>query len=342
MRRVLGACTAFVAATLAACPQTIRVADCGDADACTDASNSLSDGGGACTLASGIGRPVTVPEPAGIPLVNVQSLAFDSTRNLYALCSKADGGAGYVVELSPSPEHRLIRAIGDGILGAAVDFTVDPWGNLYVVQFDSTPGNGRIVVFAPDGGLGVVWPDPSDAGLLEAFSITMDSASRVYIGESVVQTYTTSGTDLDAGIGTSGCGTNLMSWPIGLVWTTGGLWVADLSRNMVEVYDVSSGNEINEFGGKGCGHGQFDCNLPGDCTGTATFFGPTRLAVDSQGNVLANDPVGSRVEKFSPGGAYLSEFDFNGPQDIEPIAVEPASGNVYVGRERGIDILCPF
>ncbi len=335
----------LVSTSLAACPQSISVW-CGDAG-CSDAgitdAGAHGDGGNppGCTVPAEIGNPVKVPDPSGL-LNQCQSLVFDSSRNLLALCEDVDGGGGYVVELSPSPQHQLVRTIGRGTLGIALDFALDPVNNVYVVQYDSNqPGTGRIFVFSPDGTPAGIWPDPSDAGLPEAFSIAIDSASNVYVGENVIEKYTTSGTH-EATIGVSGCNPGELSWAIGLNWHAGTLWVADLARNMVESYDPATGSEVGEFGGRGCGHGYFDCNVGGNCSGSATFWGPTRIAIDAQNHVFANDPFDSRIQKFGIAGDYQTEFDFGGPQDIRPIALEPSTGNLYVARDSEVDILCPF
>ena len=37
----------------------------------------------------------------------------------------------------------------------------------------------------------------------------------------------------------------------------------------------------------------------------------------------------------------MGTFSFGGATDVDPIAIEPNTGNVYVGRSNGVDILCP-
>ncbi|MBL8952036.1 MAG: hypothetical protein JNK82_14730, partial [Myxococcaceae bacterium] len=112
-------------------------------------------------------------------------------------------------------------------------------------------------------------------------------------------------------------------------------WVGEISERFLERFDVATGDRTGQIGGHGTEPGKFDGS-------SDVHAGPTDLAFDSAGNIYVNDPQGSRIMKLSPTGTALGAFTFGKAENVEPVAVDPRTGNVYVGRDIGVDIVCPF
>jgi len=97
----------------------------------------------------------------------------------------------------------------------------------------------------------------------------------------------------------------------------GRVYVADHNYR-IQKFD-SNGTFIAKWGSQGNGDGQF-----GDYIG---------LAVDSQGNVYAADPVNHRIQKFDSNGTFLAKWSPPKCSDFSPrpvgIAID-SQGNVYV------------
>ena len=129
-------------------------------------------------------------------------------------------------------------------------------------------------------------------------------------------------------------------WPTGLAFdnTTQAIWVADLFQNFVEKYTPGNNTQLAQFGGRGTANGKFDGN---EMTGN-TFYGPNRVAVDAEGKIYASDPLASRLQKFSPNGSYLGQFDFGTSNLFGAMAIHPDTGVIYAARGASIDVICPF
>lgn len=69
-------------------------------------------------------------------------------------------------------------------------------------------------------------------------------------------------------------------------------------------------------------------------TGNGQFSSPHSIAVDGSGNLYVTDTGNHRVQKFSSGGAYLTQWGAQGAGDGQffyPAGVAlDAGGNVYV------------
>ncbi len=46
--------------------------------------------------------------------------------------------------------------------------------------------------------------------------------------------------------------------------------------------------------------------------------------------------------KLNRSGTMQGEYGFLAGEDINPIAVEPVTGIIYVGRASGVDLICPL
>lgn len=285
---------------------------------------------------------IHVPEPASPkPFSGVRSLVFDSAGDLYVLNREGPPYTGWVHVLARSPNHAHRRTVGAGIINDPRDLAVDSTGNMHVVTYDPEPFDAvpEVHVFNPMGAEVSVWN--ADAGGTnaqdEAWSAVIDSAGRLNIGGLVVYRYSLAGAFIDQ-MGLWGGIDGRIGRAEGLAWDPMGIvLVADLARNMVHRLDSASRNQLSEFGGRGSAPGEFDGAAEPDVR-----WGPTRLAVDARRNIYANDPFNSRIQKFSPQGQFLGEFVFGGSRAIHSIAVDPLSGNIYVGRDFGIDIICPL
>lgn len=338
----------------AACATDIAILDTG-ARAGADASVTGADGSvisrDAGLIADSGGQQAadckrTVTDDFSVPapplpeaFSGVRALGFDRTGRLFVL--NIAGPAPYtswVLVFGPAPRHDFVRVIGRGSLGRVQDMVVESDGRLHVLEYDSGGGGGPpgIVVFSAVGVFERRWAPSMQPN---AFSLGRDGTGRLYVGGYVVTRYASDGTFTDA-IGVEGPGLGQMEVATSLaIGPRGNVWVADLFRNNIHQWDRVTGAHVLEFGGKGNGEpGKFDnARVPmGD------FFGPANIAIDGRGSVYANDPANFRLQKFSPQGSFLAAFDFGGSMTFGPMALEPSSGNIYIGRRTGVDILCPF
>ncbi|MCE7972758.1 MAG: hypothetical protein DYG92_00305 [Leptolyngbya sp. PLA1] len=98
------------------------------------------------------------------------------------------------------------------------------------------------------------------------------------------------------------------------------LYVADMTAQVIRVFDRKSGADLGQIGSVGDGDGQFRL--------------PLGVATDPQGNVYVSDMMRCRVQKFSPEGVFLAGVGAVGDQPgcfVRPkhIAVD-REGVVYV------------
>lgn len=98
------------------------------------------------------------------------------------------------------------------------------------------------------------------------------------------------------------------------------LYVADMTAQVIQVFDRKTGGHTGQIGSVGDGDGQFRL--------------PLGVATDAQGNVYVSDMMRCRVQKFSPEGAFLAGVGAVGDQPgcfVRPkhIAVD-REGIVYV------------
>jgi sugar lactone lactonase YvrE len=95
------------------------------------------------------------------------------------------------------------------------------------------------------------------------------------------------------------------------------LYVADVNRDQILVFDVDTLKPIRRMGTTGKNH---ELTTPGD------FAKPVGVAVDSEGNLFVADTLNNRIEMFDADGQFISTFGKNG------------DGPGYFARPKGIAI----
>jgi len=95
------------------------------------------------------------------------------------------------------------------------------------------------------------------------------------------------------------------------------LYVSDVARDQVLVYDADSLKLLRKMGTTGKNH---ELTTPGD------FAKPTGLAVDAEGNLYVCDTLNDRIEVFDADGKFITTYGKNG------------DGPGYFARPKGIAI----
>lgn len=97
------------------------------------------------------------------------------------------------------------------------------------------------------------------------------------------------------------------------------LYVADQHSFFVQKF-TADGRFVRRFGGYGSGPGRFGSTTASASPTTGTVGGIGGVAVDARGHVLVLDSSNARIERFSPGGAFESQFGTFGsdPGELNP------------------------
>ena len=234
------------------------------------------------------------------------------------------------------------RAVGLSLLGtlAACGSSTNT-----VISSGTSSSSGPVVsTFAGSGVVG----SADGAGILASFrdptGVAVDSNGNVYVAEPwncLIRKISPSGvvTTL-AGVGSTSGHTDgngpqaLFSGPSGLaVDSSGTVYVADTWNNLIR--KITPGGEVTTWAGSVQGYA--------DGTGAnASFFGPSGLAVDSNGNVYVADAWNHLIRKITPSGVVTTlagtarvggyedgigtQASFSGPTGL---AID-RSGNLYV------------
>lgn len=109
----------------------------------------------------------------------------------------------------------------------------------------------------------------------------------------------------------------------------GRLYVSDVVKDQIFVFDLASGDKLFAFGRKGGDKGE--------------LFGPQGLAIDKQGRIFVAEQFNARVQVFDPEGQHLSmfgsrgdkEFQFEGPRGL----AFDSAGNLFVAEARKASLL---
>ncbi|MDB5152728.1 MAG: hypothetical protein JWR54_1479 [Mucilaginibacter sp.] len=283
-------------------------------------------------------------------------IALDATGNVYV----ADQGnnqirkitpAGTVTTLSGSlaPGSSNTSAIGvtasfNGPTGVAVDAA----GNVYVADF----GNNLIRKIAPTGAV-TTFAGNSKAGANNATGtaatfngpagLAIDAAGNIYVADfnnNLIRKITSLGVATTfAGSGAAGSanGSGIaasFNGPRGVaVDASGNLYVADANNNQIR--KITANGDVTTLAGNGA-----KGNASGAST-AASFYYPSGVAVDVNGNVYVADALNNLVRKVSPAGdvtsvagsGFLSlTTPFNAPVSI---AVDVTGTVLYVANDYG-------
>lgn len=289
----------------------------------------LPDGGTAGT-AMGCNLVVTdgnrVLDAPGAAFANINALSFDAEGKLYVL--NRTSSASWVTVFGPAPEHDFLETVGRDVLHDAVDFAREADGSFWVLQ-DATSAttNPEVVRLSSSG----VRLSGFEITVSEVGGLALAADGTLFVSVGRLARFSRDGMVLKV----FGDKQPYIPHYQGLAFDSlGRLWATELNERTLEQFELA-GDRIGRFGGHGPELGKFDGT-------TDVHGGPTDLAFDAKGDLYANDPLGSRIQKFSRQGTPLKEFGFGGATNVEPIAVDPRTGNVYVGRDTGVDIVCPL
>jgi uncharacterized protein (TIGR03437 family) len=293
-------------------------------------------------------------------------VALDSKGNVYI----ADTGDNLIRMVNTSGIISTIAGdslpgySGDGAAAtnaevhAPEDVQVDGSGNVYIADtanayireitakdghINFIAGNGT-VGYGGDGGLA------TSAGLIEPFSISVDSKGNVFIAEPEsgrIRELTISNNNMITAVGTgvlgfTGDGGSALKAEIHLaqgvaVDTSGNIYIADTFNNRIRM--VSSSGTISTIAGSGAVSYSGD----GGAATSAQLFVPQATAVDSNGNLYIADTANNVIRQVNSKGVITTiagtgaagstgdggaatAATFNSPQGI---AVD-SSGNIYV------------
>lgn len=107
------------------------------------------------------------------------------------------------------------------------------------------------------------------------------------------------------------------------------LYVSDVIKNLVVVFDLASGEKLFAMGGQG------------DAAGN--LYGPQGIAVDREGKIFVAEQLNARIQVFSPDGKFLymfgkrgdSAFEFEGPRGL----AFDSDGDLFVAETRKAAVL---
>ncbi len=291
-------------------------------------------------------------------------LASDSSGNIYI----ADTGDNLIRKVTTDGIVNTIA--GDGLPGysgdtaAATsaelhgpqDVAVDSSGNVYIAD----TGNGYIRKITSDGNINFIVGDGSigysgdgglatSAGLIEPYSIAVDSSGNVYVAEPEdgrIRELTVSNGDINTVVGIGVLGFTGDSGPAikaevhqasGVaVDPSGNLYIADSLNNRIRKV---SGGTIATI----AGNGAFSYSGDGGQATSAQLFAPQAVAVDASGDLFIADSGNNVVRETTAKGVIstiagtgaagssgdngaAASAQLNAPQGI---AVD-ASGDIYV------------
>ncbi|MDD2815965.1 MAG: SMP-30/gluconolactonase/LRE family protein [Thiotrichaceae bacterium] len=299
---------------------------------------------------------------------NPTAVAIDSSGNTYIADSynhrirKIDntgmistiagtGSGGYSGDGSAATTAKLYYSSG---------VAVDGSGNVYIADYFNhrirkiEQSTGNISTIAGTGAAGYSGDGSAaiSAKLNYPFSVAIDSGDNVYIADSANNRIrkidqSTGNISTIAGTGTAGysidgfLATNAdLNNPLDIaIDSVGNVYIADTSNNRIRKIDKTTGN-ISTIAGTGTTGYSGD----GSAATSARLYYPSRVAVDSSGNVYIADPANNRIRKidqstsnistiagmgtsgYSGDGSAATSAKLNNPLGV---AVD-SGGNVYI------------
>jgi DNA-binding beta-propeller fold protein YncE len=259
---------------------------------------------------------------------NTRGLAVDRTHGWVFV---VDIGAGTVDKFDLM--GTFIQAIGQPSTAAVPtppgtfaqggrEDTIDGMGHLWVGDMP----NFRVQVF--DGATGAALftrPDPMQLPPTGAFNdprgLTVDSKGNVYVADTHnfrIEKFDSHGVSQWA-IGSRGRAqpdTFDYSRNMASDWTDDSIYIADTYNSAIDHYS-SDGTLLWRVAGSGTGPGQF------------AF--PSGVGIGAGESVYVADSRNHRIQVLDHStGAYVSQFDCAPCKDPRGVAVDPATGNIYV------------
>ncbi|MBS1502440.1 MAG: hypothetical protein JST32_10290 [Bacteroidetes bacterium] len=216
-----------------------------------------------------------------------------------------------------------------------VDMVTDIYGNVYI----SEQGNndirvitaaGQVITLAGTGTKGYKDGDAASAQFNDPEGLVIDDLGNLYVadaGNNVIRMITPTGkVSTYAGNGTAGLHNGVaasaeFASPRGLtIDKQRNIYVADYSNNVIR--KISSTGSVSTLAGSGAAG-----NANG-AAGSASFSGPTGLAIDNANIIYVAEAANGDIRQVSQGG-QVSTFAGSLPNPIR-VSADAASGNVYV------------
>jgi uncharacterized protein (TIGR03437 family) len=292
------------------------------------------------------------------PLSAPAAITVDNFGNLYIGLGLTNNSASPIVvkvnganmlSALPSPSCQGVTdslaadSSGSLFISEAVNSASPIFGNdcnlVYKIRPDGVilkvAGTERASGFSGDGG-------PATGALLNVpQGIVVDSAGNLFVADSrnlrlrkitptgIISTVAGNGGYNYGGDGGPAISANL-SYPQGLaVDTTGGIFVADTDNNRIR--HVTPDGIISTFAGTG----DFLFSDDGGPAIAAPLLGPTKVAVDSVGDVFIADTGSYRVRIVNPAGIINTAVTYPSSVKVYGVAVD-AAGDVFSGGVQGI------
>ncbi len=326
--------------------------------------------------ANGLGTAASFYAPAGV--------AVDSSGDVYVVDTDNNlirkiTSAGAVATLAGSGVPGSANGTGTAAsFNGSAAVAVDASGNVYEADRNNNvirkiASSGTVTTFAGSGSSGSVDGVGSAASFNGPTGLAVDGSGNVYVadfGNNLIRKISSAGvvtTLAGSGFAGSANGIGVPALPKGpkggsgsagatggsgpaasfngpagvAVDGSGNVYVTDQRNNMIR--KISPAGVVTTLAGSGA---------PGSSNGSgtsATFNGPTGVAVDASGNVYVADTDNDSIRRISPIGAVTTlagsavpgssngigtAASFNGPAAV---AVD-GSGNVYVADQRNNSI----
>jgi sugar lactone lactonase YvrE len=263
-------------------------------------------------------------------------LALDSTHRLYV----AEWSLHRLSRFTAAPTYAADGTVGSFGVGNAQfkqphHIAVDGAGHVWVAdaanhriqELDSSLA--FVAKYGSNGGDGTAGNGATEFNTPKGIFVRGSSVEVADSGNNRIQRLSTAGTFTTPFL--SPAYTDLrLAFPTAMVFdsVSGDIWLSDTNHGRVVKFDPDTGVVTDAIGRNG-GVGPAG-------SGTGEFNSPLGLALDSAGNLYVANQFNHRVDKFTPGGNYVTSFG-NGFGTGDGFMRFPAgvavddAGNVYVG-----------